>query len=150
MPNLANVSLEFIILALRIAVIFLLYLFVFQVVRVIIRELRAAGTEQTVSSPYGSLVVIAAGQTGLPLGKRFPLGQVNIIGRSATNDVALNDSFLSGEHAMLQWDGQTWLLEDLESTNGTRLNGLEVAQPTPLDYGDMIQIGHVDLKLSRA
>ena len=150
MPNLANISLEFIILALRIAVIFLLYLFVFQVVRVIIRELRAAGVEQTVASQYGNLVVVTPGQTGLPPGKRFPLGQVNIIGRSVNNDVALNDTFLSGEHAMLQWDGQTWLLEDLESTNGTRLNGREVVQPTPLDYGDTIQVGHVDLKLSRA
>ncbi len=150
MPNLANLSLEFIILALRIAVIFLLYLFVYQVVRVIIRELRAAGTEQTATSQYGSLVVVNPGQSGLPPGKRFPLGPVNSIGRTMDNDIPLNDSFLSGEHAILQWDGQTWLIEDLESTNGTRLNGQEVDQPTPLDYGDTIQVGHVDLKLSRA
>ncbi len=150
MPNLANLSIEFIILALRIAVIFLLYLFLYQVVRVIIRELRTAGTEQTATSQYGSLVVVNPGQSGLQPGKRFPLNQVNTIGRTMDNDIPLNDSFLSGEHAMLQWDGQTWLLDDLESTNGTRLNGQEVVQPTPLDYGDTIQVGHVDLKLSRA
>jgi len=150
MPNLANLSLEFIILALRIAVIFLLYLFVYQVVRVIVRELRTAGTEQSVASQYGSLVVINPGQSGLAPGKRFPLGPVNTIGRTMENDIPLNDSFLSSEHAMLQWDGQSWTIEDLESTNGTRLNGREVVQPTPLDYGDTIQVGHVDLKLSRA
>ncbi len=77
------------------------------------------------------------------------MNQVNTIGRVITNDVALNDTFLSGEHALLQWDGKTWLLEDLESTNGTRLNGREVDQPTPLTYGDTIQLGHIDLKLSR-
>ena len=150
MPNLANLSLEFIILALRIAVIFLLYLFLYQVVRVIIRELRAAGTEQTAASQYGSLVVVNSGQSGLPQGKRFPLGPVNTIGRTMDNDIPLNDSFLSSEHAMLQWDGQTWTIEDLESTNGTRLNGREVVQPTPVEYGDTIQVGHVDLKLSRS
>jgi pSer/pThr/pTyr-binding forkhead associated (FHA) protein len=150
MPNLANLSLEFIILALRIAFIFLLYLFLYQVVRVIVRELRTAGNEQTATSQYGSLVVVNPGQSGLQPGKRFPLGPVNTIGRTMENDIPLNDNFLSSEHALLQWDGQAWTIEDLESTNGTRLNGQEVAQPTALDYGDMIQVGHVDLKLSRA
>jgi pSer/pThr/pTyr-binding forkhead associated (FHA) protein len=150
MPNLANLSLEFIILALRIAFIFLLYLFVYQVVRVIVRELRAAGSEQSAGSQYGSLVVINPGQSGLEPGKRFPLGPVNTIGRTMANDIPLNDNFMSSEHALLQWDGQSWVLEDLESTNGTRLNGQEIDQPTALDYGDMIQVGHVDLKLSRA
>lgn len=150
MPNLANLSLEFIILALRIAVIFLLYLFVYQVVRVIVRELRNAGSEQQATSQYGSLVIVNPGQTGLQPGKRFPLGPLNTIGRTMNNDIALNDSFLSSEHALLQWDGQTWTIEDLESTNGTRLNGREVDQPTALDYGDTIQLGHLEIKLSRA
>jgi pSer/pThr/pTyr-binding forkhead associated (FHA) protein len=149
MPSLANLSIEFIILALRIAVIFLLYLFLYQVVRVIVRELRTAGSEQSTSSQYGSLVVVNPGQTGLDTGKRFPLGQVNRIGRTMNNDIPLNDSFLSAEHAILQWDGQTWIIDDLESTNGTRLNGQEVVQPSPLGYGDTIQVGHVDLKLTR-
>jgi hypothetical protein len=149
MPNLANLSIEFIILALRIAVIFLLYLFLYQVVRTIVRELRTAGTEQAATSQYGSLVVVNPGQTGLAAGKRFPLGPVNRIGRTMNNDIALNDSFLSADHAILQWDGQTWIIDDLQSTNGTRLNGQEVVQPSPLDYGDTIQVGHVDLKLSR-
>src|SRR5688572_33361738 len=135
MPNLADLSIEFIILALRIAVIFLLYLFLYQTVRVVVRELRSTGAEQTAGSQYGSLVVANPGQTGLAPGKRFPLGPVNTIGRTMENDVALNDSFLSGEHAILQWDGQSWTIEDLESTNGTRLNGHEIYQPTPLDYG---------------
>jgi hypothetical protein len=149
MPNLANLSIEFIILALRIAVIFLLYLFLYQVVRTIVRELRTAGTEQVAASQYGSLVVVNPGQTGLAPGKRFPLGPVNTIGRTMNNDIALNDSFLSAQHAILQWDGQTWTIDDLQSRNGTRLNGQEVVQPSPLDYGDTIQVGHVDLKLSR-
>src|SRR3990170_2463488 len=114
MPNLANLSLEFIILALRIAFIFLLYLFLYQVVRVIVRELRTAGNEQNATSQYGSLVVVNPGQSGLQPGKRFPLGPVNTIGRTMENDIPLNDTFLSSEHALLQWDGQAWTIEDLE------------------------------------
>lgn len=149
MGNLGNVTIEFIVLALRIAVVFLLYLFLYQVIRVITRELRTAGAETTVASQYGYLTVINPGQSGLQPGKKFPLNQVNSIGRAMSNDIPLNDTFLSGEHAVLEWDGNTWLLEDLGSTNGSWVNGREVDAPTPLTYGDIVQVGHVELKLSR-
>lgn len=149
MSTLANTSLEFIILALRIAVIFFLYLFLYQILRAITRELRTTGVQQTASSQYGNLVVLDPGRSGLEAGKRFVLNQVNTIGRGMTNDIALNDTFLSNEHAILQWDGQNWIVEDLESTNGTRMNGGEVLQPMLINYGDTIQLGRIALKLSR-
>lgn len=149
MGNLGNLSIEFIILALRIAVVFLLYLFLYQVVRTITRELRTSNAEGTPVSQYGYLTVINPGDTGLQPGKKFPLNQVNTIGRAISNDIPLNDNFLSSEHALLEWDGTTWIIEDLGSTNGSWLNGREVDQPTALTYGDIIQIGHVELKLSR-
>lgn len=147
--NIGQLSIEFLILALRIAVVFLLYLFLYQVLRVITRELRMTTYEATPASEYGYLTVINPGQSGLEQGKKFPLNQVNSIGRAMTNDIPLNDNFLSSEHALLEWDGTTWIVEDLGSTNGTWLNGREVVQPTPLTYGDIIQVGHVELKLSR-
>lgn len=147
--NLGNVTIEFLILALRIAVVFLLYLFLYQVVRVITRELRTNTSESVPLSQYGYLTVINPGQSGLQPGKKFPLNQVNSIGRAMTNDIPLNDNFLSSEHAVLEWDGNTWLIEDLGSTNGSWLNGRELDQPTPLTYGDVVQVGHVELKLSR-
>ena len=149
MGSLGNITIEFIILALRIAVVFLLYLFLYQTVRVITRELRSAGTETTPASQYGYLTVINPGQSGLQPGKKFPLNQINSIGRAMTNDIPLNDNFLSSEHAVLEWDGNSWIVEDLGSTNGSWLNGRELDQPMPLSYGDVIQVGHVELKLSR-
>jgi pSer/pThr/pTyr-binding forkhead associated (FHA) protein len=64
-------------------------------------------------------------------------------------DVALNDTFLSGEHARLELRGDEWTLEDLRSTNGTFLNGLEVRDPTTVNEGDVVRIGRVELKLMR-
>ncbi len=147
--DIGNLSIELIILLLRVAVVVILYLFLYQVLRAIIRDIRTAGTEAVPVSEYGYLTLIQPGQTGLSPGKRFPLNQVNTIGRAMTNDVPLNDSFLSSEHAVLEWDGNTWVIEDLNSTNGTWLNGREIVQPTALTYGDIIQLGHVELKLSR-
>lgn len=149
MGSFGNLTVEFIILALRIAVVFLLYLFLYQVVRTITRELRTTSAETTPASQYGYLTVINPGQSGLQPGKKFPLNQVNSIGRAMSNDIPLNDTFLSSEHAVLEWDGNTWLIEDLGSTNGSWLNGRELDQPMPLTYGDIIQVGHVELKLSR-
>jgi pSer/pThr/pTyr-binding forkhead associated (FHA) protein len=147
--NLVDNSIEFLILALRIAVVFLMYLFVYQVLRTITRELRSAGADTTPQSQYGYLTVINPGQSGLPVGKKFPLDQANTIGRAMTNDIPLNDNFLSGEHALLEWDGSSWIVEDLGSTNGSWLNGRELDQPLPVNYGDIIQVGHVEMKLSR-
>jgi pSer/pThr/pTyr-binding forkhead associated (FHA) protein len=150
MAQLGNLSLEVIILILRIAVVALLYLFLYRVLRAILRELRTASTADTVpASEYGYLVVLDPGQTGLQPGKRFPLNQINTIGRAMTNDIPLNDTFLSSSHAMLQWDGTNWVVEDVGSTNGTWIGGQRIAGPTAITYGDVIQLGRIGLRLSR-
>lgn len=155
--TITSASLDFVILLLRIAVVFLLYFFIYQVVRVLRRELQAAGTNvavaaggaSTTGNPYGRLVVSAPGETGLGTGYGFDLGPINVIGRRPDNDIALNDSFMSSEHALLEWRGDSWWLEDQRSTNGTFVNDIEVRDPTPVTYGDLIRVGRVELKLTR-
>jgi hypothetical protein len=148
MFDIANLSIGVILLLLRVAVIFLLYFFLWQVVRVVSRDLRAgAGAPAAQVSPYGQLVVTSSGQTGIPIGKVFPLSQVTVLGRSTETDVALNDTFLSLEHARLERRDGAWSLEDLNSTNGTYLNGFEVRAPTEVNDGDVIRIGRVELKV---
>lgn len=151
MENLANISLNVIILLLSIAVVLLLYFFLWQVLRVITRDLRAntGDTAAEQASLYGQLVILSSGPTGIPVGKAFPLAPVTSIGRSMECDVALNDTFLSGEHARLELRGDEWTLQDLHSTNGTFINGLEVRDPTVINEGDVVRIGRVELKLVR-
>lgn len=48
------------------------------------------------------------------------------IGRKAHNDVQIEDSFLSGEHASIVQVGNDFIYEDLESTNGSSINGKPV------------------------
>ncbi len=150
MFDLANLSVNVIILILRGAVVLLLYFFLWQVLRVVLRDLRAgAQPVKRETSLYGNLVIMASGQTGLPVGKTFPLSPTTIIGRSMDTDVALNDTFLSNEHARLVFQGNEWLLEDMGSTNGTFVNGFEVRAPTAVNIGDVIRIGRVELQLTR-
>jgi predicted component of type VI protein secretion system len=62
------------------------------------------------------------------------------IGREEDNDVRLNDERVSRFHAKVQDDGGHVILTDLQSTNGTRVNGHPV-QVHVLQLGDQIQIG---------
>lgn len=88
---------------------------------------------------------------------RFPDGQtqtltvakeVAFIGRREGNDVILPFPFVSGRHCRVFRHGSRLLVEDLGSTNGTLVNGENLAPQTPqaLRPGDVIQIGTVEVR----
>ena len=150
MLDVANTSLDIIVLLLRAAVVLLLYFFLWQVVRAVIGEIRVAGqsTSSGAVSPYGQLVVLRSGQSGVAVGRSFQLGPSNIIGRSMEHcEIALNDSFLSQQHARLELRNNAWVIEDLHSTNGSFVNDIEVRDATTLEDGDIIRFGRVELRL---
>jgi len=68
------------------------------------------------------------------------LGAPITIGREEGNSVQLNDERISRFHIKIQEDQQKLVLTDLESTNGTRVNG-EDTQLRILRYGDVISLG---------
>ncbi len=143
---------EWFILLLRVLFIFLLYFFLFQLMRVLVRELQAAASGGKVSRPTaemsGHLLVKDPGNSGLRSGARLRLEPVTVIGRHPRATIRLDDSFVSSEHAQVAWnDGQWWVM-DLGSTNGTLLNGRPVDGPTELRVGDVIEIGDVRLQLA--
>ena len=131
---------------LRLLFLALLYLFLFAVVRVLLRDLRGAARER---AELGRLVVVASPGGEPPAGAVFPLDAIASLGRDVNNTIVVDDPFASGEHAAITFRGRSWYVEDLESTNGTFLNGGQVERPTPMGYGDEIQIGEVRLRLER-
>src|SRR5271168_1808400 len=62
------------------------------------------------------------------------------IGREEGNTLRLNDERVSRFHAKVQLDGDDYILTDLESTNGTRVNGTAV-QIRRLRFGDRVGVG---------
>jgi len=74
-------------------------------------------------------------------GRRFPLaGPVTTLGRSPDCDVFIPDRRASRRHAEVHWDGETCTLHDLDSANGTSLNGRRITAPQTLRDGDEIGI----------
>jgi sigma-B regulation protein RsbU (phosphoserine phosphatase) len=65
-------------------------------------------------------------------------GDSLVIGRSSRCDLAVADRCLSRQHVRLYQSDEGWLVEDLGSRNGTRLNGSMISGPTPINPGDVI------------
>jgi pSer/pThr/pTyr-binding forkhead associated (FHA) protein len=69
--------------------------------------------------------------------------QVVRVGRTAKADFPTQDSFMSGEHFAVEGDGKVWHIRDLNSRNGTKLNG-EIVKTAQLREGDRVHAGSID------
>jgi len=69
-----------------------------------------------------------------------------VIGRGRDADLAVAEPTISRQHAAIAWDGEGYVLEDLGSTNGTRVNGRK-AKRARLLAGDEIELGRLQLRL---
>ena len=97
---------------------------------------------EIVSGPGGH----AAGSLHLPDGSRVEIGDEPVtIGRQAECDVVLEDTNVSRRHAEVRRDGEEYLLIDLGSTNGSKVNGARVKRHA-LSEGDDITLGKTVLR----
>jgi phosphoserine phosphatase RsbU/P len=78
----------------------------------------------------------------------WPLDQPLLrIGRSSRCAIQLADATVSKEHAEITRQGDRWLVRDLGSRNGTRVNGAPATGPVPVSVGDRLEIGSVMLQV---
>ncbi len=66
---------------------------------------------------------------------------ITTLGRTAGNDVVIQDATVSRYHARLFFHNGQWSVEDLQSANGTFVNGKRVQRPMPLQHGDELRLG---------
>lgn len=140
---------EIILLLLRIlsgltlfALLILLFIFMW-------RDYRGAVTGIEASRRiYGQLVAMQeVGGKLIVTGEAYPLLQLTSLGRSPTNAITIDDTFASGEHALLALRDGQWWLEDRKSRNGTFLNETLLTQPAIVTDGDIIGIGRLRFRL---
>ncbi len=87
-----------------------------------------------------------------PVPLQFPRGADTafIVGRAAGCDLTIADMTVSRAHARLERTPDGWLLCDLASTNGTRVNGWLVRGKVPVRAGDLVSFGSAEFWLSAA
>jgi hypothetical protein len=139
--------------ALKFGFLAVLYLFLFAVARSALKDLRAGGAAAPIQGGTGMHAVrggrvaatdawlVALSGAGLEVGERVDLFGGVTIGRGADADLRIEDRFASGVHCRVYSRGNTYLLEDMGSTNGTFLNGARLQAEARLKDLDEIAIG---------
>jgi hypothetical protein len=156
---LASVAVEEALLVLKLVFLVLLYLFIWRIVRSAARDVRmpqesfvlapgsvsGLGHEQS-RVDSGRLVVVSS--PALEEGNELSLDSSSLlVGRGSRNDVDLTgDEYASSEHARIEPRRDGVWLEDVGSTNGTYLNGIQVTGAKRLSPGDVVRIGETELR----
>jgi hypothetical protein len=155
-------NVESLLLLLKALFLVLLYLFVWRVIRSAARDLRvpqesfvlaasqaaALGVGGRAIPTAPARLVVVSSET-LEVGTSVQVGPVPLtVGRSEENSLALaGDGFASARHARVDAGRDGIWLADLESTNGTFVNGERVEGRRRLRDGDIVRIGDTELRL---
>jgi pSer/pThr/pTyr-binding forkhead associated (FHA) protein len=153
------------LLAVKVAFLVVLYLFVARAVRAVVLDVFGPRAERRRprSRPTAPSRPVPRTGPGRPArrqprelvvsdegGRRtVPLNGSMTVGRAATCDVVLADTYVSNVHARIYERDGGWWLEDLGSTNGTYVNRTRVSTPTAVGPGDEIRMGKATLELRR-
>jgi Inner membrane component of T3SS, cytoplasmic domain len=155
-----------VLLALKLAFLVVLYLFVVHVIRSASRERQAPSQDSMILTPAAaraaglrreaparrSVRLVVQRSPSLEEGDEFPLNSAPVtLGRAGQNDLVLGgDEFASARHARIEVRGDGVWVQDLDSTNGTYVNGSRVAGAQRLDTGDVLRVGETDLRVEES
>ncbi len=146
-----DVSTGLAVLALRIAVVAGLYLFVLAAFRRLRAELSQASLvdpgHPEEEAPTDWLELVHCEDAPDLAGTLYPLMPVSGIGRERGNTVTIPDPRISSRHARLEWRDGQWWVEDVGSANGTFVNGHAVVGASPAGYEDTLRVGPAVLRL---
>ncbi|WP_100812570.1 FHA domain-containing protein FhaB/FipA [Microbacterium sp. BR1] len=88
--------------------------------------------------------------SGPKAGLELPLTNEPLtIGRSSESGLVIRDDYTSSHHARLVLWGEQWMIQDLDSTNGTWHDGARVQAPTPVTIGAPIKVGATTFELRK-
>ncbi|WP_439591194.1 FHA domain-containing protein FhaB/FipA [Microbacterium sp.] len=105
------------------------------------------GSSGPATTDVVSRIVITSGPKA---GLELPLGTEPLtIGRSSESGLVIRDDYTSSHHARLVLWGDQWMLQDLDSTNGTWHDGVRVAAPVPVGVGTPIKVGATTFELRK-
>ncbi|MBV0896166.1 FHA domain-containing protein [Microbacterium sp. NC79] len=107
---------------------------------------RTPAGDAATTSTVSRIVITSGPKAGLEI----PLGTEPLtIGRSRESGLVIRDDFTSSHHARLVLWGEQWMIQDLDSTNGTWHDGEKVTTPTPIRAGAPVKVGATVFELRK-
>lgn len=134
---------SYIVLTLRLILALVLYAFLSWALLTLWRDLQKQTAALTNRRAPGISLTVHEGEED-PILRQFTQPEITL-GRDPTCDIIISDDTVSARHARLTYHHAQWWLEDLGSTNGTRLNKQPVTTPTVLAIDDTIACGSTTL-----
>jgi FHA domain len=159
--TLASQQVETTLLALKIAFLVLLYLFIWRIVRSAARDLRLPQESMILGPQQAAAAGLVPQPQALDLGRLVVLSSPALeegdvvaldahpltVGRAGNNDIALpGDEYASSRHARFEPRRDGVYVEDIGSTNGTFVNGIRLTRDRRLIPGDVVRVGETDLR----
>jgi len=131
----------------KVVIIAIIYIIIFTALKIMYKDIKGGskGRKESIRS-FGLEIIEPGNNQSLRKGGVIPIKDVITIGRKSDNVVVLNDPYASSYHAKVYIKNGECVLEDLESTNGTILNGERLLGKEYLTSGDEIAIGSVSFK----
>ncbi|WP_246637626.1 FHA domain-containing protein [Crassaminicella profunda] len=122
--------------------ILIIYLFILGIIRLIYLDIKSMSGVMD-HYPYLKLIN-RKDQLPFKIKEVYTLDDTMTIGRKKRNDVVINDPFISNEHLKITLDEGEYFVEDLDSANGTYLNGDRIMDIIKLKNGDRIKFGQAE------
>ena len=123
--------------------IIIIYMFIFSIIRLIYLDIK--GMDFIGSGDYAYLKLINR-KDSLPfkINEHYTIDEILSLGRRSSNDIIIKDPYVSKSHFQIIKDEDNYFLEDLDSANGTYLNGYILEDAVELKNGDIIKVGNIE------
>jgi pSer/pThr/pTyr-binding forkhead associated (FHA) protein len=134
----------------KIVIIGIVYIIIFWALRIMYKDIKVGSrrARRINRKSFGLEVINPGNNSNLRKGAVIPVRREITVGRKNDNQLILEDPYASGHHARIYIkNGKDCILEDLESTNGTLLNGKKLRGKHYLNSGDEIRIGNTSFKV---
>ena len=129
--------------------IIILYFIIYYSLKIMYKDVKGGGRRrpQIKKKNHGLEVLEAAEKGDIKVGTVIPVRSTISIGRNETNSIVLVDLHASGNHAKLLIKNEILFIEDLDSTNGTLVNGKRIRGKIKLFSNDVVKIGMTKFKV---
>ncbi len=136
-------------LVFKIIIIAIIYIIIFLALKIMYKDIKNGGkkTRNNNRKSLGLEITNAGKNTNLRKGAVIPINGEITIGRKSGNFLVLDDPYASAYHARIFIKNNDCVVEDLNSTNGTLLNGNKMTGRKYLNSGDEIRIGNTSFKV---
>lgn len=142
-----NMDLSKLSLIFKFVILGIFYIIIFFALKIMYKDIKNNGRQKPRKHTLGLEIIEPGNSINLKRGGVIPIHGEISLGRRQDNLFILDDQFVSGHHARIYQLNDNYILEDLNSTNGTLLNNLRIKGKTGIVTGDIIKVGSTVLKV---